>query len=141
MKAIKITSLVFLITVFFSCKKEDISDDLPDLGGETVQPLPQDIWIRDSLTVPYNIAVKYKWDPFEVDLYKTLVPVKEKDIIPALNAVKSIWINSYVGEAGSDFFKTMCPKQFVMVGSANYEPDGSKILATAEGGRKVVLYA
>lgn len=142
MKRINPIAFVFLMVTLFSCtKKDDIANDLPALGGETVQPLPLDIWIRDSLTKPYNIAIKYKWDPFELDLYRTLVPPQESQIIPALQAVKKIWIDSYIKEAGDAFFKTYSPKQFLMVGSMNYEPNGTVILGTAEGGRKVVLYA
>jgi len=130
-----------LVIMAVSCgKKEDLESELPPIKTPDVQPLPQDIWIRDSLTIPYNIDVKYKWDALELDLYKTLVPPYESQIVPSLKIVKKIWIDTYVAEAGEDFFKSLCPKQFLMVGSANYETDGTVILGTAEAGRKVVLY-
>ncbi len=141
MKYIHIITLLIAFLSCFSCtKKEDLLADLPDMKSPETQPLPHDIWIMDSLTIPYNIAVKYKWDAMELDLYRTLVPPRESAIIPALKIVKAIWIDTYVKEAGLKFFRDLSPKQFLLVGSANYETDGSLILGTAEAGRKVVLY-
>ncbi|MBN9296356.1 MAG: hypothetical protein J0I41_05055 [Filimonas sp.] len=140
MKLKTIITTVFLISLFASCKKEDLTYDMPAMGGNQIQPLPLDLWIRDTLNIPYNISVKYKWDASELDLYKTLVPPMEQNIIPVLQAVNKVWVSCYIQEAGLDFFKEFCPKQFVLVGSANYETDGTTILATAEAGRKVVLY-
>ncbi|MBV4360046.1 zinc-binding metallopeptidase [Pinibacter aurantiacus] len=141
MKLNRIITLLMLVVIAVSCgKKEDLASELPPIKTPDVQPLPQDIWIRDSLTIPYNIDVKYKWDALELDLYKTLVPPYESQIVPSLKIVKKIWIDTYIEQAGADFFKSLCPKQFLMVGSANYETDGTVILGTAEAGRKVVLY-
>ncbi len=141
MRSIRISILLVLVSVFASCsKKEDLRYDMPAMGGNQVQPLPIDIWIRDSLTIPYNIAVKYKWDATEQDLFKTLVPPMEQMVVPPLQAVKKVWIDSYIQEAGADFFKKMSPKQLVLVGSANYQTDGTVILALAEAGRKIILF-
>jgi substrate import-associated zinc metallohydrolase lipoprotein len=137
--------LMFLICVcvMISCKKEDELnniDEIPGLGGDTWVKGPVDYWVYDSLTKPYNIAVKYKWDQFELELNKTLVPPKEEKVIPVMEAVKKVWINNYVAEAGALFIKKYCPKFFVLAGSASYNTDGTITLGTAEGGRKVVLY-
>ena len=144
MKALKIILIGFSFGLFLmSCKKEDplgSVDNIPGLGGDSWAPGAIDKWIYDSLTVPYNIAVKYKWDQFELSLNRTLVPPKEEKIIPALSSITRAWINPYIREAGLPFFKNVSPKFFDLVGSASYNSDGSIILGTAEGGRKVVLY-
>lgn len=141
MKLTYILAAALFIGALSSCKKnDDLVYEVPDTKGQDIQPLPQDIWIRDSLTTPYNIAVKYKWDALELDIYKTLVPPMESKIIPSLRAIKDVWINSYVQEAGVDFFKGLSPKQLMMVGSADYQTDGTTILGTAEAGRKIVLF-
>lgn len=139
-KSMLFVCIVLLVT---ACKKEDELgdvDNIPGLGGDTWVKGPIDYWIYDSLTQPYNIAVKYKWDQFELELNKTLVPPREDKIIPVMDAVKKVWINTYVAEAGENFIKKYCPKFFVLVGSASYNTDGTITLGTAEGGRKVVLY-
>ncbi|MGZ8549679.1 MAG: substrate import-associated zinc metallohydrolase lipoprotein [Chitinophagaceae bacterium] len=144
MKSLKIiTAALSIAIIIVSCKKEDELgnvDNIPGLGGDTWAPGPIDNWIYDSLTVPYNIAVKYKWDQSELDLNKTLVPPKEEKVIPVLSAIKKGWIQPDVDEAGILFFKTISPKFFSLVGSPSFNSDGSITLGTAEGGRKVVLY-
>ncbi|MEO6550317.1 MAG: substrate import-associated zinc metallohydrolase lipoprotein [Ferruginibacter sp.] len=145
MKTIKIIALAFsLAIVVISCKKEDplgSVDNIPGLGGDIWTPGVIDKWIVDTLTTPFNIAVKYKWDQGELqaDFNKNLVPPMEEKIIPMMGAIKKAWINPYVAEAGLLFFKNISPKFFILVGSPAYERGAVK-LGTAEGGRKVVLY-
>jgi substrate import-associated zinc metallohydrolase lipoprotein len=132
----------FCILSLVSCKKETLDnvEDIPGLGGDTWETTPIDQWVYDSLTVPFNIAVKYKWDQFELSVNKTLVPPKESKIIPVLSAVKKVWIDTYIAETDSLFMKKYVPKFFALAGSASWNTDGTITLGTAEGGRKVVLY-
>jgi substrate import-associated zinc metallohydrolase lipoprotein len=143
MKYIKIAIYLVIISVInFSCKsvKEDVSAKVEGLGGVDLPKLPIDTWLSDNFTKPYNIEVKYRWDAYEIPLNKILVPPYVANVQPTMEAVKAIWIEPYVKEAGLDFIKKFCPKQYVLVGSANWNTDGTIILGTAEGGRKVVLY-
>ena len=125
-----------------ACKPsaEDLTPKVDGLGGVVLTKTTTDNWLADNFTKPYNIEVKYRWDPFEVPINKTLVPPLVEKVRPTMEAVKSIWIVPYIKEAGLDFIKKFCPKQYVLVGSANWNTDGTIILGTAEGGRKVVLY-
>ena len=139
----RILLVISCTCVLIACKKEDDLnnvDEIPGLGGDNWVKGPIDHWIYDNLTKSYNIAVKYKWDQFELELNKTLVPPKEEKIIPVMEAVKKVWIDTYVAEAGELFIRKYCPKFFVLAGSASYNTDGTITLGTAEGGRKVVLY-
>jgi substrate import-associated zinc metallohydrolase lipoprotein len=145
MKAIKIIIAALSIGIIVtSCNKEDALgsvDNIPGLGGDTWAPGVIDTWIFDTLTVPYNIGVKYKWDQGELrdDFGRILVPPKEEKVIPVLSAIKRAWINPYVTEAGLTFFKNISPKFFDLVGSPAYV-QGGVILGSAGGGRKVILY-
>jgi substrate import-associated zinc metallohydrolase lipoprotein len=103
-------------------------------------PTALDTWLSTNFTHPYNIEVKYRWDASELDLYKAVVPPKVTKVQDVMEVVKSVWIDTYAEIAGDNFIKQYCPKQFVLVGSASYNFDGSITLGTAEGGRKVVLY-
>ncbi len=145
MKSIKIFIVVLSMSVITSsCNKEDdlgSVDNIPGLGGDTWVAGAIDKWILDTLTTPYNIGVKYKWDQGELqdDFNKQLVPPKEEKVIPLMDATKQAWINPYITEAGISFFKMISPKFFVLVGSPAYL-NGAIKLGTAEGGRKVTLY-
>ncbi|GEO10873.1 substrate import-associated zinc metallohydrolase lipoprotein [Segetibacter aerophilus] len=144
MKIIKIAFFLFSLTILASsCKKEAAVgsvENIQGLGGDTWASGPLDKWILDTLTVPYNISVKYKWDQFEINnfLDKTLVPPKEEQIIPVMRAIRKVWINTYIAEGGEQFFKTVSPKFMVLVGSPIYVR-GAIVEGFAEGGRKVVL--
>ncbi|MEO6289864.1 MAG: putative zinc-binding metallopeptidase, partial [Ginsengibacter sp.] len=123
MKVITILVAALSMTIIVSsCKKEDplgSVDNIPGLGGDTWSPGEIDAWIYDSLTAPYNIAVKYKWDQGELQQFfdKTLVPPKEEKVIPLLSSINKAWANVYIQEAGLQFFKNISPKFFYLVGS------------------------
>jgi substrate import-associated zinc metallohydrolase lipoprotein len=135
-------AFIALLVITISCKPtaDDLSPKVTGLGGEPYTKTTTDNWLTENFTKPYNIEVKYRWDPFEIPLNKTLVPPLVDKVRPTMEAVKAIWIEPYIKEAGADFIKKFCPKQYVLVGSANWNNNGTIILGTAEGGRKVVLY-
>lgn len=143
MKHLKIV-LILLCAATLSCNKEDALgdvDNIPGLGGDTWVKGPIDVWIQDNLVAPLNISVKYKWDQGELEFNKTLVPPKEEKIIPVLSAIKDVWIKNYEAVAGPLFMQRYCPKFFILVGSASWNPDqGTITLGTAEGGRRIMLY-
>jgi substrate import-associated zinc metallohydrolase lipoprotein len=145
MKTIKTVLLLVSVALFTACSsKEDLSgiEDIPGLGGDTWAKTPLDKWLYDSLVVPYNIATKYKWDQFEYDLDKTLVPPDEQMVIPTLQAIKKVWIDTYIAEAGELFIRRYSPKFLILCGSASWNVDARTVtLGTAEGGRKIVIYS
>jgi substrate import-associated zinc metallohydrolase lipoprotein len=139
---VHISVLALTLSLFIACssKIEDVSPKVDGLGGDTWVKQPIDTWLEQTFTKPYNIEVKYRWDPYEIPLNKTLVPPLVEKVQPTMEAVKAIWIDPYEAEAGSDFIKKFCPKQYVLVGSLNWNNNGTVVLGTAEGGRKVTLY-
>jgi len=131
-----------LLLVIASCNKEEnLNLQQPvGLGGDVTAQGAVDKWLKDSLTTPYNIAVKYRWDPWELRLDKTLTPPDESKIIPAMSAIKRVWIDPYNAETGSQLFiKKYSPKQFVLVGSVEYN-FGTVIAGQAEGGNNITFF-
>ena len=139
----KLFLIASVIIVGASCKKSE-NLDLPQpvgLGGEVVARNAIDKWLLDSLTTPYNVAVKYRWDAWELNLNKTLTPPDESKIIAAMSAIKRVWIDPYNAETGSDIFiKKYSPKQFVLVGSVEYNFNGTVLLGQAEGGNNIIYF-
>jgi substrate import-associated zinc metallohydrolase lipoprotein len=144
MKINKLPLLLLLLLAGFitACSEEDENLDipLPGLGGETWTKGTVDTWLDNNYVKPYNIEVKYRFDRYELALNKVLTPPREDKVIPVMETIKKTWIEPYEQEGGADFIKRLSPKQFVLVGSAQYNSDGTITLGTAEGGRKVVLY-
>lgn len=132
--------MLALITVV-SCKKEGtLNANLDAIDRNQPVNTAVDDWLAENYVKPYNIEVKYRWDPFELDLSKDMTPPKEEMVIPAMETVRDIWIKPYEKVGGADFMKINSPKQFVLVGSPEVNGDGTITLGTADGGRKIVLY-
>ncbi|WP_254530007.1 MULTISPECIES: substrate import-associated zinc metallohydrolase lipoprotein [unclassified Sphingobacterium] len=142
MKHYKCAIFLLLISLLTSCAKEETLPDEPivDLGGERWANGPIDRFIFQEFIKSYNIEIKYKWTPFEINFNRTLVPPQEKKVIPVLTAVRDIWMKPYEKVAGKEFLKRYSLSKFILVGSAEYQNNGTIILGTAEGGTKVVLY-
>ena len=139
--------LLTVVFAFFAVSCEDgYNDDIDEsktdyVSNDPLHPATDlDNWLMENFTYPYNIEVKYRWDASEGDIFRTLVPPKVSQIQPVMDVVKDVWIDPYGELAGGTFIKTFCPKQFLLIGSARYNIDGTFTLGTAEGGRKVVLY-
>jgi substrate import-associated zinc metallohydrolase lipoprotein len=129
------------LILLFSCKEDEVLDrEIPGLGGESWVKGPLDIWLEENFVTPYNIEVKYRFDRYELALNRVLVPTREDRLIPVMETIKKTWIEPYDQVAGPNFIKKLSPKQFVLVGSPQVNPNGTITLGTAEGGRKIVLY-
>ncbi|GEO03307.1 hypothetical protein AAE02nite_09710 [Adhaeribacter aerolatus] len=137
----KILAVFLGFSLLTACtEKENLDTDLVGLGGETWVKGPVDNWLDQNYVSPYNIEVKYRFDRYELALGRVLSPPREDKVIPVMETIKSTWIEPYNLEAGPNFIKKLSPKQFVLVGSASYNSNGTITLGTAEGGRKIVLY-
>lgn len=132
---------IFLFAPLFlvSCNEEDeLGESLIDTSTPALNEV--DEWIRENYTYPFNVEVKYKWDNSELDNTKILTPAQLEDVVPFLDHMKQIWIDPYVEAGGVEFMKALIPKQIVLVGSHNYNDNGSITLGQAEGGRKITIF-
>lgn len=137
-------AVITVLVLVSSCRKdENGSLDTPPygLGGDTWEKTNIDKWIYDSLTAPFNIAVKYRWDAWELALDKTLVPPDTAKVIPSLQGLLSVAFTPYIQQTGSrELLRQYAPKNFVLVGSPQYDYNGTITLGQAEGGTKITLY-
>lgn len=126
----------------FSCSDEDAlpTDPIIGLGGDDWAWGELDEYLYQHFTLPYNIEVKYKWDPYEVNFNRNLVPPEESKVIPVMETVKTIWVDPYEKVAGPTFLRTYQLLKYVLVGSAEYQSNGTIILGTAEGGNQITLF-
>lgn len=138
-KIITYKTLLFIL-ILISCQPKEevltesnIDTSIPNLNDT-------DIWLRDNFTTPYNIEVTYKWDEGRVDLNRFLFPPTLEKVIPIMNAVKTIWIDTYSQVGGEDFVKNIAPRELVIVGGFNLNENGTRTLGFAEGGKNIVLF-
>jgi substrate import-associated zinc metallohydrolase lipoprotein len=137
-------AVMLVLSLATSCRKDEngsLSTPPYGLGGDTWTKNNIDKWIYDSLTTPFNIAAKYRWDAWELELDKTLVPPDTAKVIPSLQGLKAVGFAPYIQQTGStDLLRRYAPKNFVLVGSPQYNYNGSITLGQAEGGTKITLY-
>lgn len=133
---------LILIAFFFSCSEEDFipNQNILGLGGDETAQTEVDDWIYENLIQPYNIDVKYKWDQSELDLNKTMVPIKEDLVVPVMRMIKKVWIEPYETLVGSSFVRQLAPKRYVLVGSPRYNTNGTITVGEAEGGKKITIF-
>lgn len=131
-----------LISAIFlsSCKKEeDLNVDFSKYNKDDYLKGPLDDWLIKEFLDPYNISVEYRWQRYLSPINKDITPPKEEKVQPAMEAIRDIWIKPYMEVGGAAFFKPIVPKQIVLVGSPEYNDNGTITLGTAEGGRKIYL--
>jgi len=129
---------------FYSCEQED------DLRDESVVAIDQpfqnelDLWIYENLTKPYNVEVKYKWDDGEVMNDFHVTPPKMEKAKDFLEAYLNLWIKPYEEESvagdNPEFIYKYMPKLLVLVGTPQFNADGTATMGLAEGGRKVTIF-
>lgn len=138
-KSVKAVLLFAAIVALFSaCEKEK------ELGESRLENSPNELseldhWLRDVF-LPYNLEVKYKWEDYEGDMTKNLVPTAEDKVQPLMDIMDKVWIKCYEEEGGETFIKSYIPKLIYLLGGAGVNPEGTIVQGTAEAGRKIVLY-
>jgi substrate import-associated zinc metallohydrolase lipoprotein len=135
-----LTALAGLI----SCKKDKftpITTPPVGLGGDNSPKTAIDSFIYDSLTVPYNVAVYYKWLPGELDFPSDITPPDEAKVIPMCKALLNVAYAPYNQITRSTLFlRKYLPKALELAGSAEYLSNGAIFLGQAEGGTAMLLY-
>ena len=99
-----------------------------------------DKWLYENYTQAYNIEVKYKWNSYELNTTAQLVPIMERFVKPSMDMIQRVWFEPYKQLAGDKFLREMTPKKIILVGSPEYNADGSQVLGQAEGARKITLF-
>ncbi|TKG96531.1 hypothetical protein EYV94_04580 [Puteibacter caeruleilacunae] len=100
-----------------------------------------DDYIKATFTDPYNMVIDYKWPSNEVDNSKIILPIKYELVKPFCELLKNLWINPYVKHINDEFVKKYIPKQVILVGTPNYNADGTVTEGIAEGGRKITIFS
>lgn len=145
MKRIYILLLISSVLFsFYSCDKEEELRDESVVVYEGTYQNELDQWIYENLTKPYNVEVKYKWDDSEIMNKFHVTPPKMEKAKEFLEAYLNLWIKPYEEESvaggNPDFLYKYMPKLLVLVGTPQYNEDGTMTMGMAEGGRKVTIF-
>ncbi len=132
--------LPLLMSALFltSCDKDEIKSE----SVITVDSYKQnafDKWLEANYINPYNIDFKYRYEEIESDMNYYTIPAQLEDAIIMAHLVKYLCVETYNEVAGVNFTRANFPKMFYLIGTWEFRNNGSFILGTAEGGKKILL--
>lgn len=127
-----------LALVASSCQKEVLSENSVIKVETTIQN-DFDKWLVNNFVNPYNIEFKYRFEMNESDMNYYTVPAEYNQAIIMAHLVKYLCIDTYDEVADINFTRGYFPKMFFLIGEWEYRNNGTYILGTAEGGKKILL--
>lgn len=140
MRKTQIFIILVLLIILQSCSVKE--DPIKGSDIDTSAPVlnSTDTWLRENYTTPYNIEVFYDWNNSRVDYNRYLYPPTLEKVLPAMKAVRTIWLETYNEVAGKDFVKKIAPREILMVGGINLNQSGTITLGLAEGGKRITFF-
>lgn len=130
-----------LSTGLTSCNDNDLSkDSIFRNDTSLVQENRFDQWINNNYVADYNVQLLYRFSSIEADHSYVLAAADIQNAERLALIVKYCWFEAYDEVAGISFTRQYVPKTLQMIGSPAYNNNGTIVLGTAEGGKKVTLY-
>ena len=121
-----------------ACVKDTLNENSVIRVSETKQN-DFDRWLEANFLLPYNIDFKYRFEMNESDMNYFTIPADYEYSIVMAHLVKYLCIETYDEVAGISFTRNYFPKMFFLTGEWEYRNNGTIILGTAEGGKKIFL--
>ncbi len=143
-KNIKLFSITILgVSLMASCTNEDelkttsvVKSIEVDRGVKT----ELDIWADKNFTTPYNTKLIFKYDDTKVSASEYVTPVYYKKAVQMANILKYLFFEPFEKNTSLEFMKRFAPREIVLLGSAAYKPNGTRVLGQAESGVKFSLF-
>jgi len=139
MKRFVIYSVIALLGLSVTaCVKDEMSENSVITVSQTKKN-DFDRWLEANFLLPYNIDFKYRFEMNESDMNYFTIPADYEYSIVMAHLVKYLCIETYDEVAGITFTRSYFPKMFFLTGEWEYRNNGTIILGTAEGGKKIFL--
>jgi len=135
---LSILPLCLIALALTSCDKDEIKSESVITADSYVQN-NFDKWLEANYRNPYNIDFKYRYEEIESDYNYYTIPAKVEDAVIMAHLVKYLCVETYDEVAGVEFTRANFPKMFYLIGTWEFRNNGSFILGTAEGGKKILL--
>ena len=134
-----ILPFIILASLAFASCEQDMLSETSVIKGSTVEMNDFDYWLEANFLKPYNIEFKYRFTMDESDKGYWTVPADIDASIVYAHLVKYLCVDTYDEIAGINFTRAYFPKMFFLIGTWEFKNNGSYILGTAEGGKKIML--
>ncbi len=141
----KIVNKIFILGIVTSgllsaCSEEKLDPTSIFVDSE-IELNVLDNYISTEFTTPYNIAILYKYIDMESDMRYNLSPASYEASVRTTRLIQYLAIEPYNEVTGStEFISRYFPKILNYIGSPAYNNNGTVVLGTAEGGRKITMF-
>lgn len=136
---LSVLPLLALACGFTACDDDNAIKSESVITADAYKQNDFDKWLERNFILPYNIQFKYRYEEIESDFNYYTVPADMENSIVMAHLVKYLCIEAYNEVAGKHFTCSYFPKEFFLIGEFEYQNNGTMILGTAEGGRKILL--
>ncbi len=133
-----ILPLLLLALSLTSCEKDEIKSQSV-ITTDSYQMNDFDKWLEKNYVNPYNIMFKYRYEEIESDYNYYTIPADLECSVIMAHLVKYLCVETYNEVASVEFTRSYFPKMFYLIGTWEFRNNGSYILGTAEGGKKILL--
>ncbi len=123
-----------------ACNNDDELNPVSVIRDSVGAKTQFDEWIDHNFRIPFNISFFYHFEDVESSLDADLVPATEHQAKLVAKMVRFFWIDPYAECTNPDFMREHAPRVIHVVGSGNWNDNGTITLGTAEGGQKITLY-
>ena len=130
--------LAAALAALCSCIKDEMDPESVITVSQTKKN-DFDRWLETNFLLPYNIDFKYRYEMNESDMDFFTIPADYEYSIVMAHLVKYLCVETYDEVAGISFTRSYFPKMFFLTGEWEYRNNGTIILGTAEGGKKIFL--
>lgn len=131
---------LFLAPMLSACDDDDeIQKESIIVADKDVSDTPFDKWLNTYVVEPYNLKIDWRWTYNDIRLGYYTVPASYESAVILAHVLKHCCLEAYDEAAGISFTRHNFPKQIVFVGTWEYNNNGTKVLGTAEGGKKIWL--
>ena len=131
---------LILAPMFMACSNDDeLQEQSIIVADKNVSDTPFDKWLNTYIVEPYNLRIDWRWNYNDIRLGYYTVPASYESAIVLAHILKHCCLEAYDEAAGISFTRRNFPKQIVFVGTWEYNNNGTYVLGTAEGGRKIWL--
>ena len=131
--------LLAMAGMTFTACSEDKLDSTSVIQPDETGNSEFDKWLDANFVAPYNIEFLYRYKDNETDMNYFNIPAKVEDAVKLAHIVKYSCLEAYDQVAGVNFTRAYFPKMFYAVGDFEFKNNGTMILGTAEGGKKIFL--
>ena len=133
-----ILPLLMLALGLASCSEDSLKSESV-ITADTYKQNQFDKWLEQNFRKPYNIDFKYRYEEIESDMNYYTVPADIDCSVAMAHLLKYLCVETYNEVAGIEFTRAYFPKMFYLIGTWEFRNNGSYILGTAEGGKKILL--